>query len=73
MPVFKIWNEWVEEGHKVCIAGSQFPTVTNNRKDKYLAYMALVDYATTSKALNQEEGSFLFLKKRSLHEQFNNI
>ncbi|GFS51842.1 HTH_Tnp_Tc3_2 domain-containing protein [Trichonephila clavipes] len=38
--------------------GSQRPPITNSLKDRHVTLMALMNCAATSRALNQELGSF---------------
>ncbi|GFY05977.1 HTH_Tnp_Tc3_2 domain-containing protein [Trichonephila clavipes] len=52
MTVSRIWNRWVQDGNTERRAGSQRPSITNSRKERYVTRMALMDRAATSEALS---------------------
>ena len=55
MTVSKIWNRWVQEGHTERHAESQLPTITrDNREERHLILMALMDRTATPRALSQD-------------------
>ncbi|XP_054710298.1 uncharacterized protein LOC129219995 [Uloborus diversus] len=58
MTVSRIWNRWVQDGNTERRAGSQRPPITSSREDRHIIRMALMDRATTSRAVSQETGSF---------------
>ncbi|GFX08616.1 uncharacterized protein TNCV_4171151 [Trichonephila clavipes] len=51
MTVSRIWSRWVQDGNM------RHP-ITSSREDKYVTCMPLIDRAATSRAPNQESGSF---------------
>ncbi|GFX96954.1 HTH_Tnp_Tc3_2 domain-containing protein [Trichonephila clavipes] len=58
MTVSRISNQWVLDGNTERHAGSQRPPITSSGEDKHFTRMTLMDRAATSRALDQESGSF---------------
>ncbi|GFU17225.1 HTH_Tnp_Tc3_2 domain-containing protein [Trichonephila clavipes] len=58
MTVSRVLNQWVQEDDTERRAGFQRPPITSSREEWHATRMALMDRAATSRALNQEFGSF---------------
>ena len=56
--IYRIWNQWIQEGFTECCDGSQQLAITNSQEDRHLTRMALMDYTVTLRTLNQKMGSF---------------
>ncbi|GFS66331.1 HTH_Tnp_Tc3_2 domain-containing protein [Trichonephila clavipes] len=54
MTVSRILNQWVQDGNKERRAGSQRPSITSSREDRHVTRRALMNRATTSRALSRE-------------------
>ncbi|GFX75178.1 hypothetical protein TNCV_3171051 [Trichonephila clavipes] len=53
-----IKNRWVQDDSTEPHAESKVPPITSSREDRHVIRIALMDPAATSRALNQELGSF---------------
>ncbi|GFW99743.1 hypothetical protein TNCV_3419731 [Trichonephila clavipes] len=54
MSFSRIWNRCVQNNNMGGRAGSQRPSITSSRENRYVTLMALMNHAATSQALSQE-------------------
>ena len=59
MTAYRIWNQFVQQGHTKRTVASQWPFITYRWDDKHLNHITFMRSTATSRALSQEMGSFI--------------